>query len=194
MNWLAHLRLSPTAPLLRLGNLAGDFVRGVDLATLPAAVQAGIAQHRAIDRFVDAHALVRRSRERLAPPFRRFAGVLVDVYFDHFLARDWHLHGDGRPLRAFVDEVHGQLRAHAAVLPPRLAAALPTLQREDWLGSYARLDGIDAILARMSGRVARANPLGDGGAELRARYAAFESDFAAFWPELHVASREIMGG
>src|SRR6187549_190225 len=98
MNWLAHLLLSPPEPLLRLGNLSGDFVRGIDVTLLRPELQLGITQHRRIDAFVDAHPLVRRSRERLDAPFRRFAGVLVDVYYDHFLARDWAALGDGRPL------------------------------------------------------------------------------------------------
>ncbi|HEX5054844.1 MAG TPA: DUF479 domain-containing protein, partial [Planctomycetota bacterium] len=75
MNWLAHLHLAPTAPLLRLGNLCGDFVRGIELASLHGDLQRGIAQHRAIDAFVDAHAVVRRSRQRLQARFRRFGGV-----------------------------------------------------------------------------------------------------------------------
>src|SRR5690349_14540980 len=101
MNWLAHLRLAPREPLLRLGNLAGDFVRGVYVSALHGGLQRGIAMHRAIDRFVDAHHAVRTAKERLQPPFRRFAGVLVDVWFDHFLARGWQRFGDGRTLAAF---------------------------------------------------------------------------------------------
>ncbi|MEO6595161.1 MAG: ACP phosphodiesterase [Planctomycetota bacterium] len=191
MNWLAHLRLAPTAPLLRLGNLAGDFVRGVDITTLHPDLRAGIHQHRAIDRFVDAHALVRGSRHRLDVRFRRFAGVLVDVYYDHFLARDWAVHGDGRTLALFVDEVHAQLREHAALLPPRLQQVLPHMQRQAWLAGYAKVEGIDTVLQNMARRVARPTPLADGGAELRAQYEALDGDFAAFWPELAAFASDL---
>lgn len=184
MNWLAHLRLAPDEPLLRLGNLAGDFVRGVDVAALRPELQRGIRQHRAVDAFVDAHALVRRSRERLDPPFRRFAGVLVDVFFDHYLARDWARLGDGRPLPAFAASVHGELCAHHELLPPRLQQAVPWMQAEQWLVGYAEVAGIDAVLRRMTRRLSRPTPLGDGAEQLRAHYDGLDVDFAAFWPEL----------
>lgn len=184
MNWLAHLRLAPAPGLLRIGNLAGDFVRGVELATLHPELRRGVEQHRAIDRFVDAHALVRESRERLGATNRRFSGVLVDVFYDHFLARDWQRFGDGRPLAEFVAEVVAELHAAHDLLPPRLATVLPWLQREDWLGSYASVEGIDAILALMARRFPRPTPLADGGRLLRAHYAALEADFVTFWPEL----------
>ena len=193
MNWLAHLRLSPADPLLRLGNLCGDFVRGTDPATLHPDLQRGIAQHRAIDRFVDAHPIVRTSRERLDPGARRFAGVLVDVFYDHFLARDWHRHGDGGPLAAFAAGVHDDLERHRTLLPPRLVSALPWLKAQGWLAGYAQVDGIDAVVRRMAGRLSRPSPLADGAAELRAHYDALDIDFAAFWPELVAFAAKLDG-
>jgi acyl carrier protein phosphodiesterase len=184
MNWLAHLRLAPTAPLLRLGNLCGDFVRGVDLGSLHPELQRGIAQHRAIDRFVDAHVLVRRSRERLDPGFSRFSGVLVDVFYDHYLARDWRQHGDGGTLAEFAAIVHALLETHDQFLPIRLQQAAPWMRREAWLTSYADVDGIDAVLQRLARRVNRTTPLGEGAGQLRAHYGPLGLDFAAFWPEL----------
>ena len=184
MNWLAHLRLSPREPLVRLGNLAGDFVRGVDVAALHPELQRGIAMHRAIDRFVDAHAAVRAAKERLQPPFRRFAGVLVDVWFDHFLARDWQRLGDGRPLAAFVAEVHADLHTHVASLPPDLRAAAPHFERGGWLVDYAQIDGIARVLAAMGRRIARPSPLADGTTPLRAHYAELAADFERLWPDL----------
>lgn len=194
MNWLAHLRLAPADPLLRLGNLCGDFVRGTDPATLHPALQRGIAQHRAVDRFVDAHAIVRHSRERLAPATRRFAGVLVDVFFDHFLARDWADHGDGAPLGTFVAAVHLDLERHRALLPPRLVEAMPWLRTQGWLEGYAQVAGIDTVVRRMAGRLSRPSPLQDGAVELRANYAGLEADFAAFWPELVAFAASLDGG
>lgn len=184
MNWLAHLRLAPDEPLLRLGNLCGDFVRGIDLASLHPTLQRGVHQHRAVDAFVDAHPLVRASRERLDAPFRRFAGVLVDVFYDHYLARDWTRLGDGSRLDAFAATVHGELRDHLDLLPERLQRAVPWMQDERWLVGYAEVDGIDAVLRRMARRLSRETPLGAGAAQLRAYYDGLESDFTAFWPEL----------
>lgn len=192
MNWLAHLRLAPREPLLRLGNLCGDFVAGVELAALHPELQRGIAQHRAVDAFVDAHPIVRRSRARLDPPFRRFAGVLVDVFHDHFLARDWDRLGDGSALATFAATVHGDLRAHLELLPPRLQRAVAWMESEQWLVGYAGLAGIDAVLRRMAQRLRRETPLGDGAAQLQAHYGALDGDFAAFWPELVAFARELV--
>lgn len=181
MNYLAHLRLSPSDPLLRLGNLLGDFRRGLD-TQLCAPLRHGIAQHLELDRFTDAHAAFRRSRARLAPPFARLSGVLVDVFYDHFLARGWSRWGDGRPLRAFADEVYRDLREHRALLTPQLRAASPHMAAQDWLGSYASLAGVDAVLARMAARMRRPSPLHRGGGQLRAHYGALAADFETFFP------------
>lgn len=184
MNWLAHLRLAPDDPLLRIGNLCGDFVRGVDLASLHPVLQQGVQQHRAIDRFVDAHEVVRRSRARLDPPFRRYTGVLVDVFYDHFLARSWQRLGPGGSLEAFAAATHASLREHHDLLPPRLQQAVHWMQSERWLVGYAELAGIDAVLRRMAGRLSRENPLADGGEQLQRHFAGLETDFEVLWPEL----------
>ena len=192
MNWLAHLRLSPPRPLVRLGNLAGDFVQGVAVDTLPEDLQAGIALHRAIDQFVDAHPVVVAAKARLVPPFRRFGGVLLDVFFDHFLARDWRHHGDGQGLPAFLAEVHGDLRTHHAVLPAPLQRVAPRFCADGWLEGYTSIDGIARVLGLMAARLSRPTPLAEGAGLLRSDQAAFERDFAALWPELvaFVAGRQ----
>ncbi|MCU0863140.1 MAG: ACP phosphodiesterase [Planctomycetes bacterium] len=184
MNWLAHLRLSPPAPLLRLGNLAADFVQGVDLATLHPELQRGIAMHRAVDRFVDAHPLVDSARARVPPPLRRFAGVLIDVYCDHFLARDWDRLGAGQPLDAFLGEVHAALRTHHELLPPALQRVAPRLCADGWIEGYAQLDGLERVFGLMAARRARIAPLAAGAEPLRRHYDAFAADFAALWPQL----------
>lgn len=197
MNWLAHLRLAPGSaadPLVRLGTLAGDFVQGLDLKQLHPSLRRGITHHRRIDQFVDQHPLVAQSRARLLPPFRRFAGVLVDVYYDHLLATDWARHGTAEPLEDFVAGVHRDLQQNIAQLPPSLQAIVPRLQQESWLASYARLEGIDAILRRMQSRVRRENPLGRGGEPLRAQLDDFADDFAALWPELVSVSKALDPG
>jgi acyl carrier protein phosphodiesterase len=184
VNWLAHLRLAPAAPLVRLGNLAGDFVRGVDTSSLHPDLRRGIEQHRAIDRFVDAHRVHRRGRARFGAPWRRFGGVALDVFFDHFLARDWAELGDGVALDAFIDRVHLQLEEHQQLLPPALARAYVRMQEHGWLRMYASIEGVDEVLGAMARRSRRAKPLADAAAELRRNYDAFDADFAELWPEL----------
>jgi acyl carrier protein phosphodiesterase len=192
VNWLAHLRLSPPAPLLRLGNLAGDFVQGIELSSLHPDLQRGVQMHRAVDRFVDAHPVVAASRARLQPPLRRFGGVLIDIFCDHFLARDWARYGAGAPLARFLGEVHAALRAHHELLPPALQRVAPRFTTDGWIEGYAQLDGIDRVLGLMAARLARPSPLAGGAAALRADYAAYEADFAALWPQLEAHAAGLM--
>jgi acyl carrier protein phosphodiesterase len=182
VNWLAHLRLAPQEPLLRLGNLAGDFVRGTDVALLHPTLRTGIAQHRALDRFTDAHPLVAAARRLVDPARGRFAGVLVDVFFDHFLASRWQRHGDGRPLRAFADEVYGDLERHLPLLPDRLRTAAPLMVAHDWLAAYATREGIAEILTRMARRSPRFAPVTAGIRDLGRAYEALGELFERFLP------------
>lgn len=195
VNYLAHLRLAPAAPLLRLGNLLGDFVRGVDVSALPLLVQEGIAQHRAIDRFTDSHPVFRQSRARLGAPLHRVSGVLVDVFYDHFLARHWQRWGDGRTLAEFTADVYRLLAGQRELLSPQLRAALPHMVAQDWLGSYGDLRSVDEALLRMAGRLRHRTPLAEGGAVLRAHYEALHGDFAVFFPEamVHAQSLRVPG-
>ena len=184
MNWLAHLRLAPDEPLVRLGNLAGDFVRGVDVSQLHPEVRRGVEQHRAVDRFVDGHLVHRRSRARLGGAWRRFSGVATDVFYDHFLAKSWHRLGSGATLDEFVDRVHAELNLHRALLPPALAALSERMRARGWLRKYGSTDGIGEVLAAMSRRGRRLQPLATAGDELRRHYGAFEADFEELWPQL----------
>lgn len=184
MNHLAHVRLAPAEPALRVGSLLGDFARGADLSVLPPAVRAGIAHHRAVDRFTDAHPMFRRSRARIAAPRARVAPVLVDVFYDHFLAVGWAALGDGSPLPAFTEAVYDDLRAHRGLLPLRLRDALPRMIANDWLTACRELDGTAAVLQRLQARLRHPLPLSGGIDDLRADYRGFAADFAVFWPEL----------
>ena len=194
MNWLAHLRLSPGPPLLRIGNLAGDFVRGIDVSTLHPELQRGVVLHRAIVKFVDTHAVFRRARARFAEPFQRYGGVALDVFFDHYLARDWHRHGDGRELVEFVTEVHAAMQVHRELLPPDLQRLHDRMAENSWLTMYGTVEGIERVLRAMAKRGRRPSSLATITGELRRNYDAFESDFEELWPELveFVAARATM--
>jgi acyl carrier protein phosphodiesterase len=185
VNWLAHLHLGGTDALERLGHLAVDFMRGSDLDSLPRPVQRGVLAHRRVDLFTDAHPVVRISCARIPARLSRYAGVLVDVFYDHVLAADWSAHAPDRPpLRRFVDGVHADLDAHRDALPLRLRLIAPRMIREDWLGSYGTLDGVRAILARIEGRLRRPAPLATAVEVLAAERERFAADFGAFYPEL----------
>ncbi len=184
MNWLAHLRLAPDQPVVRIGNLAGDFVRGIDISTLHPDLQRGIIQHREIDAFVDAHKIVQRARARFDERCRRFGGVALDVFFDHYLARDWHLYGDGRQLTDFVADVHESLATYRELLPQDLQRLHERMAQNSWLTMYGSIGGIAQVLRAMAQRSRRSSALATIASELQRNYDAFDADFAELWPEL----------
>jgi len=182
MNFLAHLYLSAGSTEALVGGLLGDFVKGpLTPGRYPPRVLAAIAQHRRIDSFVDTHPVVVHSRTRFAPGFRRYAGILLDLFHDHFLARDWHEHAD-EPLVCFSDRAYRAFAHHEALLPPRARRVIRAMTRDDWLGGYSDPDGIRLALHGLSRRLSRANPLAIGHAELARDYRALEKGFRDLWP------------
>jgi len=161
MNWLAHLYLAAHADDALLGALLGDFVRGASgLERWGAVAETEIRLHRRIDAFTDAHPRVAALRGRFAPGRRRYAGIVLDVHFDHLLARDWS-HWRGRapgtdaPLDAFTARACRVLRERADALPPRLQAIAPRMADDDWLGRYRERASVDRAVTRMSRRLSR---------------------------------------
>lgn len=166
-----------------LGGLLGDFVKGAPEGRFRPGVAHGIRLHRAIDSFADAHAVTRRSRSRVSPERRRFAGVIVDVCYDHFLARHWRRFIP-EDLHAFVRRVYAILGAQRALLPERLVRVLPRMIAEDWLSGYSRLDQVGIALDRITGRLSRGGCFLHSVSEIERQYDGFESDFLAFFPDL----------
>jgi acyl carrier protein phosphodiesterase len=187
MNFLAHAFLSRSSPELLIGGLLGDFVKGRErLQQYSPAVCAGILLHRAIDRYTDAHPTVHTSCALISSARRRFAGILVDVFYDHFLARHWQRYTE-QPLEDFTRQVYATLLPHMASYPERLQRLLPRMAADDWLASYAEIESVDAALhgiARRFQRFARAAVLADGVQELLHHYATIEQHFLDFFPEL----------
>jgi acyl carrier protein phosphodiesterase len=198
MNWLAHLFLSEPDVESRLGNLLADLIKGQARAGLPPGILRGIACHQAIDAFTDYHPVVQRSKRRVGEEHGRFAGILVDVFYDHFLARDW-LRYSPMPLEQFTAEVYAALGAYPAEgLPAEARYALERTIATDRLGSYRSLAGIEAALERVAlrleARLGRAFALGRAVRELEAHYGDFGDDFAVFFPELQAHVAEWLSG
>ena len=193
MNHLAHLRLSPPDPHWRLGALLGDFVRGADLSAHPDGVRRGIELHRAIDSFTDAHPVFAQSRRRIDGPLRRFSGVLVDVFYDHFLLRRWDEIGSGEHAAAFASEAYALLRDHRELLHGAIHTHLDRMIENRWLEKSADLEGVRTVLGRIAMRMRREVALEDGAELLRRDYDAFADDFDSFWPDVEVFARTRSG-
>ena len=183
MNHLAHALLAAPNEDCMLGSLVADFVRGAIDPTLPRGVRDGIALHRAVDRYTDAHPEVVAARALFTAPYRRYAGILLDVWFDHLLAGGWSRHADGS-LPAFSAGVQRLLLARAAELPPRMRGFADYLQRNDLPQAYRERAMIGAVLGRLSQRLSRDNPLAQGLPVLEALAAPIQRHFDAFFPEL----------
>lgn len=183
MNYLAHLYFADNNTESRIGNLLGDFCRGVDLTALSPATAAGLMQHRAIDRFTDAAPEVREAKLLFAAKRRRFAGVALDLLFDHYLIKHWPaFHPE--PFVVFKSRLYQQLWQDRALMPERMATTISYLVPQDWFGSYASLDGIGLALDRIAGRLRFANEFSGAVADVMAHQPQFEQLFLQFFPNL----------
>jgi acyl carrier protein phosphodiesterase len=198
VNFLAHLHLSEGTPASMLGGVLADFVKPAQVAALPDDVRAGIELHRRIDGFTDRHPIVQQSIGRISRAAGWFAGIVIDVYYDHLLARDWPRYSD-EPLRDFAD------RAYAALgrIPPRMEGEAPEFVRrfiaDDRLARYATREGIAETLGRLSDRIALRIPrrpvrLETAMPELDAADANLAADFHAFYPELRLFADQCKAG
>ncbi len=195
MNILAHAYLSDRQPGLLIGNFIADFVKGDPAAPrhhLPADIVTGIRLHRAIDQFTDSHAEVAAVRTLLYPRCHKYAGVAVDVFFDHFLAAQFSAL-TGEPLAGFVTFTYDTIQANEQHLPPNASRMAEALIRYDWLMSYQTTDGIDRSLKGLSRRTAFPSGLATAIDDLNRYYDQISGHFSYFWPALveHVRQTRI---
>ncbi len=190
MNFLAHALLAGDAAPDRIGGLLGDFVKGPLPAGLPPDLAAGVALHRAIDSFADRHPAFIASRARISPLRRRVGGVLVDLFYDHLLARDWSEHAPGT-LAEYTDQVYSLLDDFDAFLPEMARDVAARMRTHDWLTSYQHVEAVGEAIDRMAVyRLRRPNPLAGGIEEFLADPEGFASDFGQFLPDALRFARE----
>jgi acyl carrier protein phosphodiesterase len=188
LNHLAHAWLAAPDDDLMLGGLIADFLRGALDPELARGVRAGVLLHRSVDTYTDAHPQVVAARALFEPPYRRYAGILLDVWFDHLLARDWTRYGEGW-LPAFSQSVQNLLTRRAAELPPRMHAFVRYLLAHDLPQRYREPRMIADVLHGLSSRLSRANPLAAALPVIEERADAIERHFAAFFPDLMAHAR-----
>jgi acyl carrier protein phosphodiesterase len=188
MNHLAHALLAGDDEDLRLGSLMGDYVRGAPDPALAPRLAAGIRLHRAVDTYTDAHPQVLAARELLPPPYRRYAGILLDVWFDHCLARGFG-RWSGQPLAAYSDGLRALLHRRDAELPPGLRRFRGYMDAHGLPAGYADPAEVERALRGLSQRLSRANPLASALPVLQAREAPLQARFEAFFPQLQAYAR-----
>lgn len=183
MNWLAHIYLAEPGAESWVGAVAADWVKGEARARFSPAVQRGFALHRAIDLYTDVHPVVLHSQSRIQAPYKRYAGVLIDVFYDYFLSVNWAEYCP-RPRGEFITTVYNALAAHEPHLPAEVARGFRHMRDDDWLNSYATVDGIALTLRRLSRRLRPGNLLAEGAGEIVVHMDALDEDFRAFFPQL----------
>lgn len=189
MNFLAHIYLSGDSDLIKIGNFMADGVRGNKHLELHSEIQKGIILHRAIDTYTDAHPIFRQSTKRLHANYHHFSGVIVDVFYDHFLAKNWSLYSDEK-LENYVANFYYSLGTHHDLLTEKAQMMKPYMIQQNWLLSYQTIDGIEKILSQMDNRIKRESNIRFSVQELRLFYKEFEDDFTNFFNDLRIHSSE----
>jgi acyl carrier protein phosphodiesterase len=183
MNYLAHMLCCDQSPASMLGNFIADFVKGDVEGRFPREVAEGIRHHRRADCFTDSHEVFGASRRLISGPRRRYAGVIIDVLYDHFLATNWDQYCS-TGLDEFVGRVYENLGRRRCMVPHPVPMVIEKMAREDWLRSYGTVDGIDRTFRRISRRIVRENPLDSAIEELERNYDPLRDHFRSFFPQV----------
>jgi acyl carrier protein phosphodiesterase len=191
MNFLAHLYLSFNNEEIMIGNFIADHVKGKQITQFSEGIRSGILLHRAIDTFTDTHPVVDASKARLRPAFRKYAPVVADVFYDHFLASEWNKVSDV-PLNEFSDQFFNIAFSNILKLPERTQRMLPVMKEHDWLNNYSTVTGISTVMSAMSRRTAFESGMENAGEELLRNYDSYKKEFRDFFPELVEFSRKEM--
>jgi acyl carrier protein phosphodiesterase len=180
MNFLFHMLLSGADDQILVGNFMGDFVKGPLADRFPERIRQGVTLHRMIDSFASRDDLFQCSRRRLDPLYGLYRGVLVDLFYDHFLVAEWDSWSE-EPFGRYLARTRSIIEGQRAELPERLQKLVPIIF-EELLPSYGEVSGIGDALERMSQRVIRPNPLAGGVVELLHHYEDLRIDFRGFMP------------
>ena len=189
MNFLAHIYLSGDDDLIRIGNFMADGIKGRSYQEYPEKLKIGILLHRFIDTYTDAHPIVRESTKRLHSKYHHYSGVAVDMFYDHFLSKNWSKYSD-EPLDEFVQKFYTSLQENYEILTDKTKHLLPYMVEHNWLWNYQFLDGLQDILTQMDYRTRYKSKLSFSINELKQDYEAFEAEFLSFFEELRTATVE----
>ncbi len=185
MNYLAHIYLSGDDTELRIGNFIADSVRGKDFSAFPDRVADGIILHRHIDTFTDSNEIVRKSKDLLRNEYGHWSSVIVDLYYDHFLARNWNDYHE-ESLDIYVGKFYNDLNSNFNILPKKVQKFMPYMIQQNWLLSYATIEGISDIFHQMNRRTGNRSKMNFAPVELKIHYHELEGHFRLFMEELRI--------
>ena len=188
MNYLAHIYLSGENELLAIGNFMADGIRGHQYLEFHPEIQKGVLLHRTIDSFTDAHPIYRKSKHRLHEKFGHYSGVIMDIVYDHFLAKNWSKY-HSIDLNVYTENFYKSLQKHYDLLTEKTKDMMPYMIERDWLTSYATLGGLELILFQMDYRTKQRANMPAAMQELVKFYPEFENEFTAFFEELKEACK-----
>jgi len=189
MNFLAHAHLSGSNKDVLLGNFIADAIKGNKFLDFRQDIQTGILLHRQIDTFTDTHSLFKQSVGRVRKDFGRYSGIVMDIFYDHYLARNWKdYHEDD--LAPFAAHVYRILTRNVMILPNRTKRLLPFLVSQNWLTSYAELNGLKQVFYGMDRRTGKISGMDKAVEVLKLHYDNLYADFKDFYPELIDFSKE----
>lgn len=183
MNFLAHIYLSNDIDDVIIGNFIADNIRGKRYQNYPIGIQKGILLHRQIDTFTDAHPTVRLSTKRLHKNYGHYSGVIVDILYDHFLAKNWNTYSQV-DLDLYTKRFYDLMMSNFEGLPERTQNMLPYMISGNWLLNYAKIEGIQSVLNGMNRRTKFKSNMNLATRELIQYYKEFESEFTSFFEEL----------
>lgn len=166
-----------------MGNLLGDFARGVDINRLTTPVRQGLINHRAIDQFTDTHPEVHKLKTLFSPQRRRFSGIALDILFDHFLIHHWHRY-TAEPLDHFINQAYQDLYQGYPLMPEQMQRVVSKMIDGDWIRSYEDIDQVGFALDRVAGRIRFQNNFAGSISEIRNQYDTLEAGFLQFFPDL----------
>ncbi len=189
MNFLAHIYLSFDDPEITLGNFFADHIRGNRYKHFPEKVQKGIMLHRAIDTYTDAHPIAKQSSKRLHKNYSHYSRVIVDIYYDHFLAKNWSTYSPV-PLKEYVNKFYDLLEENFEILPLGTQRMMPYMITDNWLYNYSNLAGISRVLNGMDRRTKNRSQMNFAIIDLKEHYNAFEQEFTEFFKDLITFSRQ----
>ena len=182
MNFLAHSFLSGNSSEVMVGNFIADFVKGKKYLQYPDGIKKGILLHREIDHFTDQHELVRQSKDKLRSRYRHYSGVIVDIFYDHFLAAGWDQYSE-LSLLPFTQQLYHHVGSYETILPAKVQYILPHMRKNNWLLSYATIAGVQRTLTGMSMRTKYQSNMENAVGELEASYEQFRQEFHQFFPQ-----------